>query len=180
MTAHTSTGRDTAHTTAPAQGRMIPVGSAVMSVVVRVAGNVPARLDLTHVGTPEQKLGMSVGTVLLYLRSGHTARAIAQAWSQAATHARSLSPAVAGRRPLMVGPSTAGVLVQLAGLPHITSALVPAHRGPGAPNVLQVPVGPLVWEVCDTTAYTSLLRAWRQAARLLEDNPTEDDDEDVL
>ena len=57
-----------------------------------------------------------------------------------------------------------------------TSTLAPAHRGPDAPSVLRVPVGPLVWEVCDATAYTSLLRAWRQAARLLGDNPTDEED----
>lgn len=47
-----------------------------MAVVVRVAGVVPARLDLTHVGTPEQQLGLSLGTVLVYLWSGVTARAL--------------------------------------------------------------------------------------------------------
>jgi hypothetical protein len=31
-------------------------------------------------------------------------------------------------------------------------------------------------EICDANAYTSLLRAWRQAAKLIEDNPTEYDD----
>ena len=178
MSARTSTSA-TEQTTQPAaatQPRMIPSGSAVMSVVVRVAGIVPTRLDLTHVGTPEQQLGLSLGTVLVYLRSGITARAVAEQWRKAAILARSLTPAVAGRRPLVVGPSPVGVLVQLAGVPQVTSTLAPAHRGPDAPSVLRVPVGPLVWEVCDATAYTSLLRAWRQAARLLGDNPTDEED----
>lgn len=182
MTARTSTSHSTEDTTQPdraAQARMIPAGSAVMSVVVRVAGIVPARLDLTHVGTPEQQLGLSVGTVLVYLRSALTARAVAQGWGKAAVLARSLSPAIAGRRPLMVGPWTVGVIAQLAGgMPQIVSSLVPAHRGPEAVQVLRIPVGPVV---CDTNAYTSLLRAWRQAALLLEGNPIEfDDDEEVL
>jgi hypothetical protein len=43
---------------------MIPASSAVMSVVVEVAGSVPVRLDLAHIGTPEQQLGMSLGTVM--------------------------------------------------------------------------------------------------------------------
>lgn len=94
--------------------------------------------------------------------------------------ARSLAPALAGRRPLTVGPSTVGVIAQLAGaMPQMVSSLVPAHRGPDAAQVLRIPVGPVVWEVCDTTAYTSMLRAWRQAALLLEGNLTElDDDND--
>ena len=51
MTAHTSTSPVTNDTTPAgraARARMVPAGSAVMSVVVRVAGIVPARLDLSH------------------------------------------------------------------------------------------------------------------------------------
>lgn len=84
--------------------------------------------------------------------------------------ARSLSPAVAGRRPLLIGPSTVGALVQVAGIPEVTSNLVAG----AALQVLHIQVGPVTWELCDANAYTSLLRVWRQAARLIEDNPTED------
>lgn len=183
MTAPTSTHRAIGHTTntavpeRAARGRMIPAGAAVMSVVVRVAGIVPACLDLAHIGTPKQQLGLSIGTVLVYLRSVVTARTVAKAWSSAAVLACSLAPAVPGRRPLMVGPSSVAVLAQLAGELQISSGLVPAHHGPGAPQLLQMTIGPVVWEVCDATMYTSLLRAWRQAARLLEDNLTEDDED---
>ncbi|MGH3614602.1 MAG: hypothetical protein ACRDRK_18835 [Pseudonocardia sp.] len=176
MTARTSRTTQQPTTQPAAQARMIPAGSVVMNVVVRVAGTVPTRLDLTHVGTPEQRLGMSLGTVLVYLRSGITARAVAEAWGRASGLGRSLPPALAGRRPLVVGPSTIGALVQLAGIPQTTAVLVPAHDGPGAPQMLRIGVGPMTWEVCDANAYTSLLRAWRQAARLIEDNPGEDDD----
>lgn len=177
MNAPTSPATQESQTERAAQARMIPSGSTITSVVVRVAGIVPARLDLSHVGTPEQMLGLSAGAVLCYLRSAITARAAADAWSRAAVLARSLSPAVAGRRPLMVGPSTVGALVQLAGDLQTTAVLVPAHNGPAAPLMLRMNLGPVVWEVCDCTAFTSLLRAWRQAARLLENNLTEDDDE---
>jgi hypothetical protein len=185
MTVRTSTNAQTEDTTQPdraAQARMIPAGSAVMSVVVRVAGIVPARLDLTHVGTPEQQLGLSVGTVLVYLRSALTARAVAQGWGNAVVQARSLSPAIAGRRPLVVGPSTVGVIAQLAGgMPQIVSSLLPAHRGPDAVQVLRILVGPVVWEVCDTNAYTSLLRAWRQAGGVALQQLREfDDDEEFM
>lgn len=44
------------------------------------------------------------------------------------------------------------------------------------PAVLRIQVGPVTWELCDANANTSILRAWRQAARLLGDNPTEDED----
>lgn len=48
------------------QARMITSASVVTNVVVRAAGVVPARLDLTHAGTAEQQLGLSLGTVLVY------------------------------------------------------------------------------------------------------------------
>jgi hypothetical protein len=159
-----------------ARARVIPASAAVMAVVVRVAGVVPARLDLSHVGTAEQQLGLSIGTVLVYVHSEITARAVAEGWGKAVVLARSLSPAVAGRRPLVVGPSTVAAMVRMAGVPRVTAALAPAHLGPDAPTILRVQVGPVTWEVCDATAYTSLLRAWRQAARLLEDNLTDDED----
>jgi hypothetical protein len=46
----------------------VPSTSAVLNVVVRVAGIVPVRVDLAYVGTPEQQVGLSLGTVLVYLR----------------------------------------------------------------------------------------------------------------
>ena len=176
MTARTSPTSDTTSGQDARAVRMMPTSSAVMNVVVRVAGIVPVRLDLTHVGTIEQQLGLSLGTVLIYLRSGLTARAVAEEWKRAAVAARSLSPAIAGRRPVPVGPSTIATMVQLAGMPQVTTAFESARAGSAVPALLRVHVGPITWEVCDTNAYTSLLRAWRQAARLLGDNPADEDD----
>lgn len=156
-----------------AQARMITSSSVVTNLVVRAAGLVPARLDLAHVGTPEQQLGLTLGGVLVYMRTGGTARAVADGWSAAAVHARSLPPAVAGRRPLVIGPTTVAAMVRLAGLPDIGAMFVPSRAGGAVPAVLRVQMGPVTWEVCDSTAYTSMLRAWRQAARLLGENPTE-------
>lgn len=50
-----------------AQARMITASSVVTNLVVRAAGLVPARLDLAHVGTPEQQLGLTLGGVLVYM-----------------------------------------------------------------------------------------------------------------
>lgn len=173
------THRITEQQTRPARARMISASAVVLNVVVRVAGIVPVRLDLSHVGTPEQQLGFSAGTVLVYLRSEITARAVAKGWGEAVVLARTLSPAIAGRRPLVVGPSAVAAMVRMVGVPKVIAALAPAHLGPGAPWLLRIQVGPLTWEVCDATAYTSLLRGWRQAARLLDNNPTDPtDDED--
>jgi len=155
--------------------RAVPSSSSVVNIVVRVAGMVPVRLDLTHAKTVEQQLGLSLGTVLVYLRSGITARAVAEGWGQASALAQPLSPAVVGRRVLPVGPSVAAAMVQLAGVPKVTTSFAPARAGGTVPAILRVQVGPVTWEVCDATAYACLLRGWRQAARLLGDNPTDDE-----
>lgn len=169
----------TARTHRPAdqtpQARMITASSVVTNLVVRAAGLVPTRLDLAHVGTPEQQLGLTLGGVLIYMRHGVTARAVAEGWSGAAVLAQSLRPAVAGRRPLLIGPTTVAAMVRLAGLPDVGAMLEPARADGAVPAVLRVQMGPVTWEICDATAYTSMLRAWRQAARLLGDNPTEDE-----
>jgi hypothetical protein len=152
------------------EARLIPSSSAVMSIVVRVAGLVAVRHDLTHAGTPQQQLGMSLGTVLIYLRAGTTARTIAEQWTRAGVLAESLTPAlvVARRGPLQVGPSTVAAMVRMGGLPRVTAALYPGRVGvAGASPMVRVQVGPVMWEVMDATAYVSLEKAWQQAAALL-------------
>jgi len=135
-----------------AQARLLTASAVVTNVVVRAAGVVPARLDLTHVGTAEQQLGLALGSVLFYLRTGLTARAVAEAWSGAAVLARSLAPAVADRRPLVNGPSTVAVMVRLAGRPDVRAHAEPARAGGAVPAVVRVQVGPVTFEICDATA----------------------------
>ena len=175
MPARTDRSRTVEQPSPTTQARMITRSSVVTSLTVRAAGLVPARLDLAHVGTAEQQLGLTLGTVLIYIRAGVTARALADAWSGAAVGAQSLAPAIAGRRPLLIGPSTVGAMIRFAGLPDATWAFMPSRAGGAVPAMLRIEIGPVTWEVCDATAYTSMLRAWRQAARLLGENPTEDE-----
>ena len=175
MPARTDRSRIVEQSNSTVQARMITSSSVVTSLTVRAAGLVPARIDLVHVGTAEQQLGLTLGTVLIYIRAGVTARAVAEGWSAAAIGAQSLAPAVAGRRPLLIGPTTVAAMIRFAGQPKVNSAFVPARAGGAVPGMLRIEVGPVTWEVCDSTAYTSMLRAWRQAARLLGENPTEDE-----
>jgi len=156
-------------TTAPST---VPSSAVVTRLIVRVRGIVPARMDVTHVGTPEQQLGLTLGGVLIYIRAGATAREVADGWSAAAVHARALGVAVVGRRAVPASPLSVVAMVRLGGLPRVTAAV--EHVGQAA--LLRLQVGPVIWEVCDATAYTSMLRTWRQAARLLGDNPTEDEE----
>lgn len=170
MTARTSRHHASETQSPIAQTRMITSSSVVTNLTVRAAGLIPARIDLAHIGTAEQQLGLTLGTVLIYLRAGVTARAVADGWSGA----RSLTVAVAGRRPLLVGPTAVTAMVRFAGVPRVTSGFEPVRTWSSAPAMLRIETGPVTWEVCDSTAYTSMLRAWRQAARLLGENPAED------
>lgn len=141
----------------------------VMTVGIRVAGTVPTRADLRFAGTPEQMLGLSLGTVLIYMNSYVAARTVALAWGQAAALARSLSPVLpAGRRPVMAtGPWMLTTMIRLFGTPSVDTMLVPARPGVRLPTMLRVQVGPITWDLADAAAYTSLLSAWRHAADLL-------------
>lgn len=141
----------------------------VMTVGVRVAGQVPTRADLRFAGTAEQMLGLSLGTVLIYLNSHLAARTVALAWGQAAPLARSLSPVLpAGRRPVLAtGPWSMTTMIRLFGPPSVDALLMPAQPGTNLPTTVRIQVGPITWELADAAAYTSLLGAWRRAADLL-------------
>ncbi|MFC5210820.1 hypothetical protein ACFPM0_30310 [Pseudonocardia sulfidoxydans] len=146
-----------------------PVGAcAVMGVLVRVAGAVPIRLDMSHAGTHEMQLGLSLGTILIYLRTAITAHAIADGWANAALLARDLPMSAIGKRPMPVGPSTVGAMVRMAGVPRVTTGWQDAVPGTTRPALLRIQAGPVTWEVCDTAAYRSMLRGWRQAAQMLD------------
>ena len=160
------------------QGAEKAVGVAeVMTVGVRVAGTVPTRADLRFAGTPEQMLGLSLGTVLIYLNSYPAARMVTLAWGQAAPLARSLSPGLpAVRRPVMAtGPWSLTTMIRLFGAPSVDAVLMPARPGVGLPTMLRIQVGPITWDLADAAAYTSLLNAWRHAADLLAATAVEDD-----
>lgn len=149
----------------------------VMTVGVRVAGTVPTRADLRFAGTAEQMLGLSLGTVLIYLNSHVVTRTVALAWGQAAPLARSLSPTLpAGRRPVLAtGPWSLTTMIRLFGAPSVDTMLMPARPGVGLPTMLRIQVGPITWDLADAAAYASLLSAWRHAADLLAATATEAD-----
>ncbi|WP_298800406.1 hypothetical protein [uncultured Pseudonocardia sp.] len=62
-------------------------------------------------------------------------------------------------------------MVRVAGAPKMLTALQPgraaAARTPQVPSTLRITIGPLQWEVCDRTAYSTMLHAWQRAAVLL-------------
>ncbi|ALE82476.1 hypothetical protein [Pseudonocardia sp. HH130629-09] len=141
----------------------------VMGFSVRVAGRVPVRLDLRNSGTTERQLGLSLGMVLVYLRTHYTARLVEQAWTEAAPLARSLTPFLAGRRRgvMATGPWSVAAMVQLGGAPKVIASLNETRPGAELPTMLRMQLGPITWDLCDATAYTAMLNGWRSAANLL-------------
>ncbi|MBC3191675.1 hypothetical protein H7X46_11445 [Pseudonocardia sp. C8] len=144
--------------------------SSVGSLAVRVAGWVPTRVDLRFAGTPQQQLGLSLGTVLVYMATHLTAHQIAEKWAAAAPAARVLSQSLPrDRRPaLSSGPWLVSAMVRFAGAPTVTTDVMTSQPGRDVPTLLRVQVGPVTWELADAVAYTSMLNAWRVAADLLE------------
>ncbi|ALL79295.1 hypothetical protein AD006_28675 (plasmid) [Pseudonocardia sp. EC080610-09] len=163
----------TVHSASPLENRFTTPNTggvaALTSLVVRVAGHVPTGLDLRHAGTPEQQLGLTLGGVLVYLRSHHTAQLIDRAWAHAAPMTQSLNPHLVGRRRgiMTTGPWAATALVRIGGSPQLRAALLPATAGHHRPAILRLELGPIAWELCDAASYTALRRAWNTAANLL-------------
>lgn len=107
--------------------------------------------------------------MLVYPQSLFTVRLVEQQWAQTSALATSLVPVLTGsRRGVMAtGPWSATALVKLGGVPRVTSTLVPEQAGVELPPVLRIEVGPMVWELCDVAAWSSMLAGWRRAADLL-------------
>lgn len=143
--------------------------SSVGSIAVRVAGLVPTRVDMRFAGTPQQQLGVSLGTILVYMSTHLTASTIAEKWAAAAPLARGLSHVLpVGRRPSMAtGPWLLSAMVRFAGTPAVTTDVMTAQPGRDLPLMLRIQFGPVTWELADAVAYSSMLNAWRIAADLL-------------
>ncbi|MGD9991217.1 hypothetical protein [Pseudonocardia sp.] len=144
--------------------------SSVCTLAARVAGFVPTRVDMRFAGTPEQQLGITLGTVLVYVNMHRTAATIADKWAAAAPLARGLSHALPqGRRDATVtaGPWLLSAMVRFAGTPAVTASMLTPQPGRDVPPLLRMQVGPVTWELADAVAYTSMLNAWRIAEDLL-------------
>ncbi|BBF99364.1 MULTISPECIES: hypothetical protein [Pseudonocardia] len=169
----TSTSTERAMAAEAARGGFSSVGN----IAVRVAGMVPTRVDMRFAGTPQQQLGISLGTILAYMSTHLTAQAIADKWAAAAPMARGLSQVLpVGRHGAMAsGPWLLSAMVRFAGMPTVNADVLTAQPGRELPTMLRIQVGPVTWELADAAAYSSMLSAWRIAADLLAapcgDNP---------
>lgn len=163
-TQHTHPGAGHQRSTAAGGG-----AATVTGMVVRVAGHVPTRVDLRNASTADQQLGLTLGSVLIYLRSHYTAHLITRSWSQAAPLAASLTPHLTGRRRAIMstGPFSTSALIRIGGAPQLRAALIPAEPGQERPTILRLDLGPVSWELCDAASYAALRLAWQSATDLL-------------
>jgi hypothetical protein len=51
--------------------------SSITSATIRVTGQVPTDISISHLGTPEQEASLRVGELLIYLRDPHIAGQVA-------------------------------------------------------------------------------------------------------
>lgn len=167
--APSSRNHATSTTTTVAEEDATRGSSSVGSIAVRVAGLVPTRVDLRFAGTPQQQLGVSLGTILVYMSTHLTASTIAEKWAAAAPLAAGLSHVLpSGRRSAMAsGPWLLSAMVRFAGTPSVTAEVLTPQPGRELPPMLRIQVGPVSWELADAAAYSSMLNAWRIAADLL-------------
>jgi hypothetical protein len=142
--------------------------STITAATIRVAGQVPTDISISHLGTPEQEASLRVGELLIYLRDPHIAGQAAQLWAQAKAATSALPNVIGPSRlhlPIRVG--LVGVIVRLGGDPKCTTTWIPGQPGVAHPAHVRVEVGPVKWEVCDRAAWHSIGRAWALLDRQL-------------
>ena len=116
-----------------------------------------------HVGSSSARVGVRIGTSLIYLGDYGSARALALAWRSCIPQAGSL-PRIAPTTVVMpAGVNRPAVSVDIAGQPPMSAAL---HRPRGRPSFMSFRVGQLHFHIRDRAALTSVLDAFTKAEHL--------------
>jgi hypothetical protein len=144
-------------------GRLMGVlhASAITAATIRVVGQVPTDICVSHLGTTEQEASLRIGELLIYLSDPHIAHQVAELWAQAKASTSALPNVIGARRanlPARVG--LVGVIVRLGGDPQCGTTWIPGQPESVHPAHVRVEVGPIKWEVCDRAAWHSIGRAW--------------------
>jgi hypothetical protein len=144
--------------------------SAILASTVRMVGMVPVRVDAHSIDEHAAEVGLTLGTVLIYMRDVRTAQHVADGWSSSAVIAEHLGPA----RPMQARGglqramgSQVSALVRLGGLPSITCTPYTRRPGNDTPSHARIMVGPLTFEVCDWTAWAAMSHGFKRALRVL-------------
>jgi hypothetical protein len=156
------------HTSNPKQ---IPeLASAVIAVILRVAGPVMTEVRPYAIGTPERQVTARIGDALVYLTDRRLAGRIRQQWDASQYLATKRLPERVSQTWLAhtVDTYPVGVTVQLTGQVRVTARYLPAHRETQTPPHLRMQVDRLVWQVCDLQAWRAIGDAWFEAQRHLD------------
>jgi hypothetical protein len=145
-----------------------PTTSAVLAVILRVAGPVLTEVRAHAVGTPQRQVTARIGDVLVYLTDPRAAARIRQQWDAGQYLAVKRLPERATETGVAPGSYTVGITVRLDGVARITTRWVAGGPSIGVPAHLRVRVGRLVWQVCDLEAWRRIGDAWFDTQQALE------------
>jgi hypothetical protein len=135
----------------------------VLNVTLRIVGPVKVRVITVSTDLNDVQASAMIGNVLCRVYSRQTAQHIRQCWQHASHLAERLPERI---NPAWLGSSpnpyaNVAAVIGLGGKPVATAAYIPVNTTLRAPQHLRMVVGPVVWEVCDQEAFTSIARGWR-------------------
>lgn len=142
----------------------------IVSVSLALAGEQRGRIDAHHAGTPEARLTLLWGSLMLTLTSPNQTAHVLDVWQRAALLARAL--------PLLTNPRPApgldhrinapGVISTLHGLPRWDLQIIGDHIDGGhrTPRHVAVRIGGITWQAHDQTAASSTCGLFARANAL--------------
>lgn len=108
--------------------------SMMIKATVRVAGETPFDIGVSHLGAPEQEASLRTGEPLIYPRDPGVALSVVHAWRQSRCLIGNLPHiATASRLHLPPRVGLVGVVVRLGGSPFCGGSWVPAQPGMAEP-----------------------------------------------
>lgn len=139
--------------------------TVVQEVTIPASGEVDGRVDVTHAGTYHAVASVTIGTVLVRLKSRPAAEQIVETWQLAALHLDSIVED-ANRDQLGpdLGVGPVGVVLAVESYVATRFDAIPVQAGR---NYLRIRVGPVVWLVYDRAAYWSIRKLWEVAEQLI-------------
>jgi hypothetical protein len=138
--------------------------TAVHEVTIRAVGEVDGHIDVTHAGTREAVVSVSLGPVLARLYSADVAHRIRETWKAAAVYLHRL-PNKAHHLGNASNPAPVGIVIRIGYDVPTSAVLVPA-TSQLATDHLRIQVGPLIWQIMDRAAYRSVVELWERAERM--------------
>jgi len=142
--------------------------SVITAATMRVAGQVPTDIHISHLGAREQEASLRVGELLIYVRDPHIVGQVVQLWAQKRPATAALPQVIgASRLHLPVRVGLVGVIVRLGGDPACIASWVPGRPGMAEVSHMRVEIGPIVLQVCDQVAWHSIGRAFSVLHRQL-------------